>query len=728
MAIFKKIWKRPSSTAVRRLAPFVSIAAALLLQLVVMQFVPAGYDFPYPFFYLMAILAAAWFGGYWPGIIASLLTLIGIPAIIIGFRLPPIDPMRTILMIGVSVLVSAVASGQQKRREILRQSNDDLDHRVRSRTRELNETVETLKSEVEHREATERKLHSQLERLNLLDQITRAIGARFDLRSLFQVVLGTVEDSMPIDFGCVCLREPAREDLTVSCLGVRGLTIAVSPALVEGDQLPIDHNGLQRCVSGRLVYEPDITSLDAAFPQRLAAGGLRSMVIAPLIVESQVFGVLVAARLETDGFASGECEFLRQLSEHVALAAHQAQTHAALLQAYDDLRKSQQTAMQQERLRALGQMASGIAHDINNAISPVALYTEVLLEQEPNLSTRTRTYLETTRRAVGDVAETVARMREFYRQQEPQLTPEPVELGRMVKQTVDHTRARWSDMAQRRGVAIQVRTELTNDLPPIAGVESEIREALTNLIFNAVDAMPEGGVLTLLTRASATQVNGQPTHEVLEVSDTGIGMSEETRRKCLEPFFTTKGERGTGLGLAMVYGVAQRHSAEIAVESAVGKGTTIRLTFPVPAAMPSAAPAVAKLRPSRLRLLVVDDDPMLIKSLCDALESDGHLVETATGGEDGIRKFESSKGGSTPYAAVITDLGMPYVDGRQVASAVKSASPATPVLMLTGWGERLLAENDIPDHVDRLLKKPPRLSDLRTALAEVTQESAAARR
>src|SRR5690606_29694021 len=269
------------------------------------------------------------------------------------------------------------------------------------------------------------------------DQITRAIGARFDLRSLFQVVRRTVEDSMPIDSGCICLREPLQEELIVSSLGVRGRSIPVSPALIEGDLLPIDRNGLLRCVSGRLVYEPNIDVVDAAFPQRLAAGGLRSMVIAPLIVESQVFGVLVAARLQVDAFASGDCEFLRQLSEHVALAAHQAQTHAALLQAYEDLRRSQQIVMQQERLRALGQMASGIAHDINNAISPVALYTEVLLEQEPNLSTRTRTYLETTRRAVGDVAETVARMREFYRQQEPQMTHEPVDLAHMARQTVD---------------------------------------------------------------------------------------------------------------------------------------------------------------------------------------------------------------------------------------------------------------------------------------------------
>ena len=173
-----------------------------------------------------------------------------------------------------------------------------------------------------------------------------------------------------------------------------------------------------------------------------------------------MFGVLVAARREPRSFSSGECEFLRQLSAHVALAAQQAELHGALQQAYDDLRQTQQTVMQQERLRALGQMASGIAHDINNAISPVALYTETLLEREPGLSERGRAYLQTISRAIDDVAATVARMREFYRQREPQLTLVRVHLNELVQQVLDLTRARWSDMPQQRGVVVRLITEL----------------------------------------------------------------------------------------------------------------------------------------------------------------------------------------------------------------------------------------------------------------------------
>jgi nitrogen-specific signal transduction histidine kinase/ActR/RegA family two-component response regulator len=393
-----------------------------------------------------------------------------------------------------------------------------------------------------------------------------------------------------------------------------------------------------------------------------------------------------------------------------------------LEQAYQDLRQTQQTVMQQERLRALGQMASGIAHDINNAVSPVALYTESLLETEPNLSPRTREYLETTQRAIDDVAQTVARMREFYRQQEPQLELVSVDLSRLAQQVLDLTRVRWNDMPQQRGKMIQLKTELSAQLPPIAGSETEIREALINLVFNAVDAMPEGGTLTLRTKIGQSARHASGSQQVhLEVADTGVGMDDATRRRCLEPFFTTKGERGTGLGLAMVYGIAQRHNAEIEIESEAGKGTTVRLDFPASLTEGTGQdqPETVVAPPARLRLLVVDDDPLLTKSLRDTLEADGHAVVTASGGQEGIDTFTASEKSGSRFAAVITDLGMPYVDGRKVASAIKAACPSKPVIMLTGWGQRLVAEGDIPPHVDRVLNKPPKLRELRSALAEL---------
>jgi len=571
-----------------------------------------------------------------------------------------------------------------------------------------------------YRDITERldhemRLGEQMQRLALMARITRGIGERQDLRSIFQVVVASIEAELPVDFCAIGLYDTGENRLNINCVGARTEPVATGLGMGEDAEVPIDENGLARCVQGHVVYEPDISESQFPFPTRLASAGMRSLVIAPLLVESQVFGVLISARRTPNAFSSGDCEFLRQASEHTALAAHQAQLYGALQRAYDDLRTSQQQVMQQERLRALGQMASGIAHDINNAISPVALYTEALLERETTLSPRARSQLEIIQRAVDDIAQTVARMGEFYRQREPQLSLAPVDLNKLVGQVIALTRARWSDMAQQRGAAIEVRTELAADLPPIAAVESQIRDALINLVFNAVDAMPEGGPLVIRTGLAA---GSRSQIVLLEVEDKGIGMDEDTRRRCLEPFFTTKGTRGTGLGLAMVYGVAQRHGANLEIESEVGKGTLMRMSFAI--APPAAAVVAGSAQPAPsapLRILIIDDDPLLLKSLRDALETDGHEVVSANGGQAGIETFVESLAEGRPFPVVITDLGMPHVDGRKVASTIKGNTPGTLVLMLTGWGRRLVAEGDVPSGVDQVLSKPPRIIELRAALA-----------
>jgi signal transduction histidine kinase len=218
--------------------------------------------------------------------------------------------------------------------------------------------------------------------------------------------------------------------------------------------------------------------------------------------------------------------------------------------------------MQQERLRALGQMASGIAHDINNAISPITLYVDALLTHETGFSDRARKQLEIIQRAIDDVAHTVARMGEFYRKKEAPLALTAVDVNNAFRQVLEFTRARWSDMAQQRGAVIETRIE-TDAEPIVMALESELREALINLVFNATDAMPEGGVLTLRTGHALEAGKGISRRVFIEVSDTGAGMDEATRRRCLEPFFTTKGECGSGLGLAMVYGIASA-AADIA--------------------------------------------------------------------------------------------------------------------------------------------------------------------
>jgi CheY-like chemotaxis protein len=339
-----------------------------------------------------------------------------------------------------------------------------------------------------------------------------------------------------------------------------------------------------------------------------------------------------------------------------------------------------------------------------------------MLKHDGALSDQSREQLTIIQRAIDDVSLTVQRMRAFYMPSGHELTLTPIDMNAILAQVIDLTRARWSNIPLERGVVITVKSDLAPGLPKILGAENEMRDAFTNLMLNAVDSMPEGGVISVRTRLDPLD------HEVIvEVEDTGVGMSETTRSRCLEPFFTTKGERGTGLGLPMVFGMVQRHGGELEIDSELGRGTTMRLSFP-------SAPTEAKMgeltqasTPQPMRLLLIDDDPLLLRSLRDALELDEHQVVTAEGGQAGIDTFAAETRAGTAFDAVITDLGMPYVDGRKVATRIRQLGGQIPIIMLTGWGHRMITTHDKPEHVDRVLSKPPKMAELRSTLAELVR-------
>jgi len=376
--------------------------------------------------------------------------------------------------------------------------------------------------------------------------------------------------------------------------------------------------------------------------------------------------------------------------------------------------------MQQERLRALGQMASGIAHDINNALSPIVGFVDLLVRGETALTVTGKKYLQYIKTAGDDITHIVARLREFYRQRDSKEALQSLNLNDLARQVIDMTRPRWRDIPQSRGVMIEMRTDFDANLVSLVGIESEMREAITNLVLNAVDAMATGGVITVRTRVGSRGPSETPTHVLLEVSDTGVGMSEETRRRCLEPFYSTKGKRGTGLGLAMVYGVMERHGGQIEIESELGKGTVFKLILPIrrlPGADPITNEGGGPALP--LHILCIDDEPLLRELLREILEREGHSVSVADGGQSGVEEFRAAASGQHPFDVVVTDLGMPYFDGRQVVKTIKQESPETPIIMLTGWGSFMKEDGDMPEEVSGILTKPPRSNELREMLRRV---------
>ncbi|MBI3977192.1 MAG: response regulator [Chloroflexi bacterium] len=445
-----------------------------------------------------------------------------------------------------------------------------------------------------------------------------------------------------------------------------------------------------------------------------AAGmpGIHSVLIVPLRARGVVIGVLGVSRDQPGmPYTFADQELLQDLADRAALAIENARLYHEVQDGIVHLRQAQRQLVEQERLHALGEMASGIAHDFNNALAPILGFSELLLMRPDDLNDKekVKSYLELMRAGATDAATVVSRLREFYRARDDTEAFEPVDLYPLVEQVVKLTQPRWKDQTQARGITIDVHIDL-QPVPLVPGRDAELREALTNVIFNAVDAMPEGGTLTVRTYADGEDA-------VLEVRDTGIGMTEEVRRRCLEPFFTTKGERGTGLGLAMTYGIVRRHEGRIAIESEVGKGTTFIVRLPrLAVQQPARESPVELARSPALRVLVVDDEPQVRTVVAEYLAMDGHAVETAIDGYQGLMQFQAGR-----FDLVVADQAMPRMNGEQLAAAVKQLSPRTPVILLTGFGKLMEATGERPEGVDCVVAKPVTLAAFRQAIASAVR-------
>lgn len=556
-------------------------------------------------------------------------------------------------------------------------------------------------------------LAQQLGRISLLNVIARAIAERQDLDSIFHVVTRQLEENLPVSHASVLLLD---SEIDAFCVAVGGNKLKANASdvrMLVGATIPVVESGLHACVNGESVYVPDTVVVNAPYMQALARAGTRSLVAIPLIVDGTVLGAQVCTRQEQGAFRDEEIEFLRQLGEHISLAAHQIRLHRDLLKAFDDLRQTQQQVIQQERLQALGQMASGIAHDFNNALSPIAGFTDLLLNHPEMLNDkeRVRDWLQVISTAAIDASNVVRRLREFYRRREENEVFLPVQLNQVIEQAISLTQPKWKDQAMASGLMIRVDMDL-QEVPFISGSESELREALTNLIFNAVDAIPDEGTITIRTWSDGAYVN-------LSVSDTGVGMTEGVRDLCFDPFFSTKGEHGTGMGLSMVFGTVTRHEGQVDVDSTEGKGTTFTIRFPGGKSQDnvgaSDSPEDAFVPIRALHILLVDDEPRVLAVTREMLRLNGHTVEIAIDGRDAMRRYEAGR-----FDIVITDRSMPEMSGDQLADVIKQISPDQRIIMMTGFGEIMATTGETVPGVDFILPKPVRLQPLRKAIASVT--------
>lgn len=437
--------------------------------------------------------------------------------------------------------------------------------------------------------------------------------------------------------------------------------------------------------------------------RRALASGAKDLVTKP-IDHSEV--ILRIKNLLENRFLHQEVQRKNEmLEEQVRERTHQ------LEDTLEELKAAQERVVRQERLSALGMMASGIAHDFNNALTMVLGYSELLLPYlQENAPKKERDFMHNVISAAQDAGHVVARLREFYRPLDGNEIRVSVNMNDVVEQTVSLTSPKWSSQRQADGVQVRVATDLQADLPFVLASAAELRETLTNLVFNAVDAMPSGGQITIRTKVDGEKV-------VLSVSDTGIGMTDEERERCLEPFFSTKGDRGTGLGLSVVYGIIHRHGGTIEIESEKFKGTTFLISLPVTTAEHTATEEKEIEVRGSLRILVVDDQEIICELMAEYLQADGHEAVTTIGAVHALELFAER-----PFDLVITDQSMPDINGTQLANSVKSMAPGTPVILLTGFGDEMQAQG-LPAGVDLVLGKPVSMAGLRHAVFTVVSNA-----
>jgi CheY-like chemotaxis protein len=362
-----------------------------------------------------------------------------------------------------------------------------------------------------------------------------------------------------------------------------------------------------------------------------------------------------------------------------------------------------------EKLRILGEMASGIIHDVNNMLGAI-LGRAQLIRLKSDVDEIKR-HVEQIEMIALQGGETVKRLQEFSRVGQ-RAEAQPTELNLVVADALEVTRHRWETQAQGKGIFYTVETKLCEDAI-VNAVRSELVDAVANLIFNALDAMPSGGPLLFETQCLGDRCT-------LTVADEGIGISQEQMSHVFSPFYTTKGTKGTGLGLAVVYGVVTRHGGDVNVESVPGRGSrfTIRLARsqrPVSAANP---PISVKEDGSR-RVLLVDDDATILDVIGEALREVGHDVRTCDSGAAAIVAMEEAY-----YDVLITDLGMPGVSGWDVAKRARQIDPPLPVVVISGWGAQITNEQLKASGVEKLLAKPFRLEQIRQAITSMPRRRA----
>jgi signal transduction histidine kinase/ActR/RegA family two-component response regulator len=445
---------------------------------------------------------------------------------------------------------------------------------------------------------------------------------------------------------------------------------------------------------------------------RLARAGFRSALLVPLAVAGTAPAALLLVSQQGDSFSSAEIQVITGLASHLSAALHAQQLSHRLEEAFTELQATQDQLVRAEKLRATGELAAGVAHDFNNVLGAILGRLQLLqrrLGRRDLADQELADSLATMELAAHDGAETVRRLRQFSSGNAPEAEG-PVDLSDAMAAAAAFTRTRWRDEAESSGRPVRLELRCESGVW-VRGRASELREVFTNLILNALDALPEGGSIVL-----AAHVEGDEAVGIIE--DDGIGMPPEVLGRVFDPFFTTKGARGTGLGLSIVYGIVRRMQGHLVVESDPGDGTRVEMRLPLAAAPLDAFATELPMRPEppvvtrQLQVLVVDDEPDVCALVADICQSLGHFTMVCASGAEALEAY-----GTGGFDIVLSDLGMPGMTGWDLVRALRENDATIPIVLVTGWGDTVEESFARKAGVDLVISKPFTIDDIARALA-----------
>jgi signal transduction histidine kinase len=535
-------------------------------------------------------------------------------------------------------------------------------------------------------------------------EITQALNETLEIEALLKLVADSVISLCQAERAFVIFSEEALEsDLSVVVARDR-----------HGDDIPEALGEISRTIVERVLREREPSLHQDALRERglddrpsILQLELKSIVCVPLLDRGRCLGVLYADNRSRVGqFDDTDLEVISVFGSQAATAIANSRLFQALEDSYRALEEAQDRLVRTERIRVLGEMAGGVAHDFNNLLTAILARSQLLQAQAREEDMRTE--LAVIEKAATDGARMVRRIQDFTRVRRDRETV-VVDVNEIVQDAVDFTQSRWRGESDACG-EISVEMVPAGERALVEGSPSELREVFTNLIINAIEAMAGDGRLVLSVRLAGEEI-------LADVADSGCGIPAEVRERVFDPFFTTKGKSGTGLGLSLVYGIVTRHGGEVELTCPDEGGTVVRVSLPRTSLALGGAEATgtSALRKG-LRILVIDDEPDVCEIACRILEGEGVEVCACGSGAEGLRRFEEDG-----FDLVLTDLGMPGMDGYEVVRRIRGKSPDIPIVIMTGWGVSIEKEELEARAVSGVLLKPFSLEDLLGHVARQTQ-------